>query len=193
MRRRIGVAAIAAAALLGGALMAGCSSQDPQPTALVIGDSLTVGAEMGGLGDDGTIVVDAQEGRTTATGARVAEQADLDRYEQVIVALGTNDASDTEAQFAAKIDTVMAALGPDVAVSWVNVDTGTPRLAPAATGVNAALAAAVGRHGNLEIADWDGFINGRDDADELRAGDQVHDSAEGYRVRARWMADLVRS
>lgn len=193
MRRRIGVAALAAAALLGGALMAGCSSEDPAPTALVIGDSLTVGAEIGGLGDDGTVVVDAQEGRTTEAGARVAEQADLDRYEQVIVALGTNDASDTEAQYAAKIDDVMAVLGPDVRVTWVNVDSGTPKLAPAATGVNAALVAAVGRHENLTVADWDGFINGRDDADELRAGDQVHDSAEGYRVRARWMADLVRS
>lgn len=193
MRRAIGVAVIAAMVLVGGALMTGCSSDDPQPTALVIGDSLTVGAEMGGLGDDGTIVVDAQEGRTTAAGAAVAEQADLERYEQVIVALGTNDASDTEAQYAAKIDDVMAVLGSEVPVTWVNVDSGTPKLAPAATGVNAALASAVDRHSNLTVADWDGFINGRDDADELRAGDQVHDSAEGYRVRARWMANLARS
>ena len=59
MRR--GWAAFAAVAAVGVLVLTGCSKDDPAPATWVVGDSLTVGAEMGGLGDDGTIVVDAQE------------------------------------------------------------------------------------------------------------------------------------
>jgi len=189
--RRRGWVAAAAVAAIGLLAVTACSKDDPGPKALVVGDSLTVGAEIGGLGRDDAITVEAEEGRTTEQGVAVAERSDVAGYEQVIVALGTNDYLDDEAEFAPKIDAMMAALGPEVPVTWVNVDTGTAKLAPAADGVNAALAAAAGRHGNLTIADWDAYVNSRDDADDLRAGDGVHDSSEGYRVRAEWMADLA--
>lgn len=188
------MAAVAVAAI-GVLAVTGCSKEDqadPTPPTLVIGDSLTVGAEIGGLGSDDAITIEAVEGRTTEQGVSVASKADLAAYDQVIVALGTNDYTDLEPEFAAKIDAMMTALGPDVPVTWVNVDTGTTKLAPAADGVNAALTAAAARYDNLTIADWDGSINGREDAEDLRAGDGVHDSPEGYRVRAAWMADLAR-
>ncbi len=190
--RRRGWWAVVAGAAIGVLVMAGCSG-DPEPTAFVVGDSLTVGAQIGGLGDDGSPAVDAQSGRTTQQATRVVEQTGLADFEQVIVAVGTNDYLDTEAAYAPKIDEMMAALGSALPVTWINVDTGTPKLAPAADGVNAALAAAADRHPNLTIADWDGYLNGRDDADALRSGDEVHDSSEGYRVRAEWMQDLIGS
>ncbi len=190
-RRRWMATAVAVGAAIGVLVMSGCSEDDPAPTAFVVGDSLTVGAEIGGLGDDAGLEVDALTGRTTTEGVAVAEATDLEPYEEVIVALGTNDYLDSEAEFAPKIDQMMAILGDDVPVTWVNVDTGTPKLSPAADGVNAALAAAAERHPNLTVADWDAYINGRADADDLRAGDEVHDSTEGYRVRAEWMRELA--
>ena len=187
-RRRwvLGVALLAAVVAV-----SGCSDATSEPRVLVIGDSLTVGAELGGLGGDGSITVDAREGRTTDEAVEVAAAANLDGYEQVIVALGTNDYLDSAAEFGARIDNMMAVLGSEVPVTWVNVDTGTATLAPAAGGVNAALDAAPQRYANLAVADWNAYLAGRTDGDELRAGDGVHDSAAGYRVRAEWMADLV--
>lgn len=172
---------------------AACSKEEAaSPATLVVGDSLTVGAEIGGLGPDDGVTVDAVEGRTTEQGAAVLEGTDLTGYDQVIVALGTNDYTDSEEEFAPKIARVVkAAHGRPVI--WVNVDTGTTKLAPAADGVNAALAFVAQAPGNLTVADWDGYINGRKDADDLRAGDGVHDSSKGYRVRAAWMADLAQT
>ena len=190
MRRRRWVSRAAVAALVV-LVVAGCAKDDPAPTTLVLGDSLTVGAEMGGLGDDGTIEVDAFGGRTTLQGVEQARDVDARSYEQVIVALGTNDYLDSEADFRARIDKMMKVLGTDVPVTWINVDTGTPKLAPAASGVNAALTAAADDYDNLTIADWAGYMATVDSPDELRADDEVHYSPEGYRRRARWMADLT--
>ena len=167
-----------------------CAKDDPQPTAAVIGDSLTVGAEMMGLDED-TWKVDAKQGRTTDAAIRVAEGLDPASFEQVVVAVGTNDYLDSEATYAKRIDEMMTALGSDVPVTWINVDTGTAKLAPAADGVNAALAAALTRHQNLTIADWSTVINGRRDLAELRAGDGVHYTPAGYEVRAEWMDGLL--
>lgn len=182
---------MAAVGLVGVLALTGCAKDDPEPTTLVIGDSLTVGAEIGGLGDDGTMVIDAEEGRTTEEALAVAQAADLTAYERVIIAVGTNDYLDSTTDFDAKVNQMMAVLGSQLPVTWVNVDTGTEKLAPAADGVNASLASATERFDNLTVADWDAYINGRDDADDLRVGDGVHDSSEGYRVRAEWMASLA--
>lgn len=184
---------VAACALAGTLVMAACAEDDARATVLVIGDSLTVGAEIGGLGDDGSISVDAEEGRTTEEAIAVARDADPAEYEHVIVAVGTNDYLDSEAEFAVAIDQMMEVLGPEVPVIWVNVDTGTAKLAPAAEGVNAALAAAASRYDNLTIADWSGYLADQEDPDGLRAGDGVHDSPAGYRLRAAWMASLAPS
>ena len=183
--------ATAAVLAIGALAVTACSKADPEPKAFVVGDSLTVGAEIGGLGVDDGFTVDAEEGRTTEEGVAVVEATDLSGQEQVIVALGTNDYTDTTDEFTPKVDAMMAALGSEIPITWVNVDTATAKLAPAAAGVNAALAAAADRYPNLTIADWTAYLNSRDDADDLRAGDGVHDSTEGYRVRAEWMAGLA--
>lgn len=174
--------------------VAGCSKGKEGPHVLVIGDSLTFGAQQRGLGEGpGTWKIDAVIGRTTNEGVTAAKKADLSDLDQVIVALGTNDYLDDEATYATRIDAMMAALGPDVPVTWVNVDTGTTKLAPAADGVNAALTAAANRFGNLEIADWSGYMAGQEGQDKLRAGDGVHYTSAGYDLRAAWTEDLVSS
>jgi lysophospholipase L1-like esterase len=160
---------------------------------LVIGDSLTVGAAEHGLGDghswDWTIR--AVVGLTTEQAASAASGFGSERYDVVIVALGTNDARDDEATYQARIDEMMAALGDASRVIWVNVDAQTPQLSSAARGVNPAIAAGPARHPELELADWDAYVRGRDDMAGLRAGDGVHYNAEGYEVRAEWTEALV--
>jgi lysophospholipase L1-like esterase len=188
------VAAIAGLALAA-APLTGCGWLDPGPEGrvLVIGDSLTVGAQEQGLGDghswDWTIR--AVVGLTTAQAASAAAGFDPGRYDLVVVALGTNDARDDEATYGARIDDMMAALGDADQVLWVNVDAQTTELASAAEGVNPAIDAAENRHPNLEVADWDAYVRGREDMDDLRAGDGVHYNAAGYQVRAGWMEGLV--
>lgn len=173
--------------------LSGCSN-DEGPNVLVIGDSLTFGAQQRGLGEGpGTWTIDGVIGRTTSEGVEVADEADLADVDEVIVALGTNDYLDDEETYAARIDAMMAALGADVPVTWINVDTGTTKLAPAADGVNAALTAAADRFPNLEVADWSAYVASRDDEDELRGGDGVHYTSAGYDVRAEWTQDLVSS
>ena len=190
--RRIAWLAAAGAVLVVGVLSACAKEEAAGPTTLVIGDSLTVGAKLGGLGPDDGVSIDAVEGRTTEEGIAVLEDKDLSGYQQVIVALGTNDYTDTEAEVAPKIARMVKA-ADGRPVIWENVDAGTSKLAPAADGVNAALALVEQAPGKLTVADWDRYINSRDDADELRAGDGVHDSTKGYRVRADWIADLAQA
>ena len=199
--RRVGTSVAAGAvtvllAITAVAGLAGCGSDGgSEADVLVIGDSLTVGAQLRnlGTGTSANWTIDAVNGRTTAEGTEVAQAADPAAYDRVIVALGTNDYPDTEADYAAKIDDMMTALGTDVPVSWVNVDTGTDTLAEAETGVNAALTNATARHPNLAVADWSSYLNGRPDADSLRLGDGVHYQLDGYDVRARWMESLASS
>lgn len=178
-------AAALAAGVVGGSVLGGCG---PARRVFVVGDSLTVGAQGQGLGeptDDGDTAwaIDAEVGRTTHEATAVAGGRDLSGYELVIVALGTNDYLDSASLYRARIDRMMEALDGHPKVRWINVDAHTTKLRPAATGVNAALAAAPSRHPSLRIADWHAHLGARSDAASLRASDGVHYTASGYRVR----------
>ncbi|WP_426572274.1 hypothetical protein [Aquihabitans sp. McL0605] len=179
-------------AVLSVAGLAACSHDDG-PKVLVIGDSLTFGCQLQGLGKHGpgTWTIDAVIGRRTEAGILAATEHHPEGFDQVIIALGTNDYYLSEQAFSGRIDKMMEVIGPDVPVTWVNVDTGTTHLAPATEGVNPALAAAPGRHPSLKVADWDAFINARADVDSLRAGDGIHYNTDGYDVRTQWMESLV--
>lgn len=181
------VLAVVAVAVVGLAAVR-LTQTEEDPDVLVIGDSLTVGAQDVGLGEPtgGGATrwkIDAVSGRTTNQGVEVAEAIDASQFRTVIVALGTNDYLDTAEAYGARIDVMMAALGDHPDVRWMNVDTGTEKLSPAAEGVNAALEAAAARYPNLTIVDWDAEMAARPDADELRAGDGVHYSTAGAEVR----------
>jgi len=168
------------------------SACTPTRRVLVIGDSLTLGAQQQDLGarKPWAWTVDAREGRGTNEGVAVAKQLSISSFQQVVVALGTNDYLDTKAAYASRIDAMMAVL-PVPRVVWINVDAGTAKLAPAALGVNPALKAAPARYRKLAIGDWDAYLRSRTDPDQYRAADQVHYNAAGYALRARWMESLV--
>lgn len=176
-----------------GALALGTAACQPPRRVLVIGDSLTVGTRQQGLGDGHPWdwIVSAKVGRLTNQGIDLAEHRTISSYGVVIVALGTNDLHDTKAVYGARIDNMMSALTATPRVIWINIDTGTPRLLPAADGVNPALKAAPARHPKLTIADWNGYFRRVPKADLYRQSDDLHYTPEGYALRARWMESLV--
>ncbi len=168
------------------------SSSDDGPArrgVFVIGDSITVMAGGTHLGP-ASWEVDARSGRATHEGIEVAKAHDLSERAAVIVALGTNDHSDTKAAYARQIDAMMAAIGPGPDVIWVNVDSHTPELADASDGVNAALLEAPGRYPNLRVADWDTYVEGLGSVAGLRAGDGIHYGRGGSALRRTWMVAL---
>ena len=190
IRRVLGVVAVALAATVALGTLSACQ---PAKRVLVIGDSLTVGAVSAGLGDGHPWrwTVSAETSRSTNRGIAIAQNRDIGAYDLVIVALGTNDYRDSAATYGTRIDNMMAALSPAPAVIWINVDAQTPHLAPAASGVNPALASARGRHAKLTVADWNAYVRGVANMAAYRAGDQIHYNSAGYSLRARWMEGLV--
>ena len=172
IRRLFGVLTIAAASTVALGSLSACQ---PAKRVLVIGDSLTVGAVSAGLGDGHPWrwTVSAESGRGTNRGIAIARDRDIGAYDLVIVALGTNDYLDSKAAYATRIDNMMAAL------------------APAALGVNPALAAAPARHPTLTVAGWNDHVRGVANMAAYRAGDEIHYNAAGYDLRARWMEALV--
>ncbi len=156
---------------------------------VVVGDSLTVESN-GSLPTDGW-TVDAQYGRRTSEGAAILRDLDLPPGATVVVALGTNDVPEPADQYAARIDEVVAAIGPGHPILWVNVDANTPALAAAADGVNAAIREAGDRHPRFEVADWDRHVTTVEGFDAMRNADGVHYLPAGSQERARWLASLV--
>jgi hypothetical protein len=160
----------------------------------MVGDSLTEGLEVD-LGAAARrygfeIDIDAHQGRRVEEGLDALRHLAPD-HDLVVVALGTNDTLPdlTVQEAGARIDEVMAALGPSTAVLWVNVDrTDGDGAAAAAARFNVALTAAVRRHQNLTVGDWVSFIRDRPD---LRAADGIHLTVEGYQVRSGWLAALI--
>jgi lysophospholipase L1-like esterase len=160
---------------------------EPQVTlpdrVLVVGDSLTVGAEDGfvfRLGNGGyDVVVDARVSRATLEGARRLEDLEPTPDDLVVVALGTNDAlSPTE--FSAAVDRVLEAAA-GAPVLWIDIDR------PGYERLNEVLERA-DDEGRLTIVRWTSVIDAHDD---LRSGDHVHLSREGYDLRAQVVAEAV--
>ena len=184
----VGVLALALGVVVAG--LVGQLSDRGSPGIFVIGDSITVMAS----GPDpwpGGWEVDAVSGRTTPEGIAVAQAADLAGRSAVIVALGSNDHSDSAAAFGVKIDQMIEAIGPGPTVIWVNVDAQTSTLANAGPGVNAALTAATARHVNLRVADWNQYVQTLAGTPGLRAGDGVHYDSKGSSLRRAWMLGLL--
>ena len=188
MGRTVRIALLAIVVVAGASGLAACT---PPTRVLVIGDSLTVGTVSSGLGVRHPAVwtISAKGGRGTDAGVAVAREQAISSFDVVVVALGTNDLLDTKATYRTRVEAMMDVLGDAAEVIWVNVDVGTAKLAPAALGVNPALAAADAAHANLRVADWNRFMAGQDP--RLRATDQIHYVPAGYDVRARWIEGFV--
>jgi lysophospholipase L1-like esterase len=150
---------------------------------IVVGDSLTVGSEDGfvfRLGAGGyDVVVDARVSRATVEGVRRLEDLEPTPDDLVVVALGTNDAlSPTE--FSTAVDRMLAAAG-GAPVLWIDIDR------PGYERLNEVLERA-DDEGRLTIVRWTSVIDAHGN---LRSGDHVHLSREGYDLRAQVVAEAV--
>lgn len=104
------------------------------------------------------------------------------------VSLGTNDDPRSVSAFRSAIREVMAVAGPRRCVVWANIVR--PAVAGASyAGYNRALAQESRPRQNLRVVNWARLVS---ENSYWLAGDGVHVSAEGYRVRARAVARSVR-
>jgi hypothetical protein len=162
---------------------------------VVVGDSLTVGAEenlrrlaeLHGF----TLELSAASGRQIPAGVEELRRLDAPSAELVVVALGTNDAAQPEFERALadeRIDQALAVTG-GAPVAWVNVyrDPGTPA-GDAARVFNQALLDAGSRHATLSALDWAWYVRTHP---EVMADDRVHHTWEGYVARSRWLRDEI--
>jgi hypothetical protein len=155
----------------------------------VVGDSLTVGSAphlAGALAGRGCTLawVDGRVSRGTAEGVRIIQQAAASgRLPRIlVVGLGTNDGGDP-GTFAAQIDAVMAAAGPDRGVVWIDIAH-----VPVRDGMNAVLFQKDLQYPNLVGAGWNQAYWSNPG---WRAGDRVHATASGYVGRAGVTANAV--
>jgi len=156
----------------------------------VVGDSLTVGArDFGGLrskfanaGYEAT--VEARTGRGVEWGLSVLRNQGRSLPSTVVVALGTNDVASGRStpSFGELVDRVMAAVGPNRIVVWVNLDLDDTSWGAAQEArFNRVLRERAGQHDNLAVADWDSYLDGNR---SWLAGDRIHLNGRGYRQRA---------
>ena len=163
---------------------------EPMRRVLIVGDSLIVGAAVAGLEDltDVALIVKAFGGVTMGQGARVLADTDLSDYDEIVVALGSNNTTDTRAEMVEELSAVMDAVGDALPVVWVNLDSGGSL---DVTTMNQVISSAVSDHPNLRIADWNAFISSVDEDASRFKRDGIHYTEDGYRVRARWLADVL--
>ncbi len=145
----------------------------------IVGDSLTVGSnpalrkQLKPLVK--SVAIDARISRFTGEGIAKLRTARARQASIWIVGLGTND-SPSAAQTIRNVNKVMRLAGNTRQVIWVNVvrPGGYSR-------VNRALQALDAKYPRLSVIDWAAVIRKQR---HLLAGDRVHLTAKGYRVRA---------
>jgi hypothetical protein len=173
-----------------------------QGTVLVVGDSLTFGANyFGKLGvkAQGTniwthVVLDAKNGRKATVGAKIIASKITSSTTAIVVALGTNDMiSKSESWYPAyAIDTVMEQAG-GLPVLWVNLEfspTGRADWRSRGVRFNRALQSATSRYPNLVIADWNKFFTPK--GQSRFVADGVHLSVTGYKTRTSYFINQMK-
>lgn len=173
-----------------------------QGTVLVVGDSLTFGANyFGRLGirAQGTniwthVVLDAKNGRKATVGAKVIANKLTSATTAIVVALGTNDMiSKSETWYPRyAIDTVMEQVG-GLPVLWVNLEfspTGRADWRSRGLRFNRALQVATSDYPNLIIADWNKFFTPK--GQSRFVADGVHLSVTGYKTRTTYFINQMR-
>lgn len=156
---------------------------------LVLGDSLTIGADKAGLtrtlrADGWTVDVDADVGRSTRGGIYALQVQHPTVPSTVVVELGTNPSADI-GTFAAEIDTMLSELAARGAtrVLWL---TPHHRDDNRYAAKSAAIEAAAAKNPMLAVADWASVAVGHR---EWMLADGLHYTAAGYAVLAAFIAD----
>ena len=174
-----------------------------QGTVLLIGDSLTFGANyFGKLGTRAQatniwtkVSLDARNGRKATVGAKIIADKLTNTTTAIVVALGTNDMIAHSQSWYPRyaIDTVMAQT-EGLPVLWVNIEfspTGRPDWKSRGVRFNRALQQATSRYPNLMIADWNKFFTPR--GPSRFVGDGVHLSVTGYKTRSTFFINQMMS
>jgi hypothetical protein len=156
----------------------------------VDGDSLAVGTkpylpqELRGW----KVTQSASVSRHAADGADVLRGYGPSLPRVVHVSLGTNDDPNQVDGFRAAIREVMNVVGPHRCVVWTNIVR--PAVAGASyAGYNRALAAESRPRENLRVVNWLRMVR---ENPQWVVGDGVHVNADGYRARAKAIAQSVR-
>jgi lysophospholipase L1-like esterase len=173
-----------------------------QGTVLVVGDSLTFGANyFGSLSSraQGTniwtkVTLDARNGRKATVGAKVIANKLTNTTTAIVVALGTNDMISNSATWYPRyaIDTVMEQAG-GLPVLWVNLEfspTGRADWRSRGVRFNRALQAATSDYPNLTIADWNKFFTPK--GQSRFVADGVHLSVTGYKTRSSYFINQMK-
>ena len=171
-----------------------------QGNLLIIGDSLTLGADaFGSLAAKirktnkwTSVSIDTRVGRKASVGADMLPDKILNHTTAIVIALGTNDMmSRTESWYPRwVIDRVMANT-LDIPVLWVNLKYSETRLNWKSRGnkFNKALKQAMLRYPTLTIADWNTSFIPKSASRFIEDG--VHLTVSGYRTRATFLVPAI--
>jgi hypothetical protein len=177
--------ALAAAAVLG---LAASAPALAARSVLHVGDSLAVGSDppLRALLPGWSFTTDALKSRPSSAGVAIIDgRPSLPAA--LVVELGTNDSPDATAAFAARVRHVVALAGPKRCVVWVNIHR-PPYNGISYAGFNRVLAQQAAAAPNLAVVDWNGLVSS---GQAQVAGDGVHATPEGYRVRAQAIAQAL--
>ncbi len=156
-------------------------------TATLLGDSLNVGVEryLPDALPGWRIVANDRVGRSTPEGIAELEAGRPALSSHVVVSLGTNDPPADVAAFRADVARLLELVGPNRCVVWATIwRDGAPSDA-----FNAVLRQAAEANHRVRLVDWAAMVHAHPD---WLAADGLHGNEEGYRERARAVAEATK-
>ena len=172
------------------ALAAPASAQALSRRLLVNGDSLAVGTKpyLPGELRRWKVTQSVSVSRHAFEGADVMRAYGRALPRVIHVSLGTNDDPSQVDAFRAAIRDVMEVAGPHRCVVWTNI-VRPPVAGASYAGYNRALAVESRPRENLRVVNWARMVHQHP---EWLSGDGVHVNVDGYKARARAIAQSVR-
>jgi hypothetical protein len=153
---------------------------------VIVGDSVMQAAAplLPGALPTWSIIADTRVGRFLPEAIQVLQKRTSDLGDMVVLNLGNNYNGDQVA-FAGEVEDAMRVLASVDHVIWLTVGVYQPEQAE----VNAVLKAAVRRHSNLVLLDWDTVWQ---NSDGYTGADDLHLTPEGAEAYAEFVAKAVR-
>jgi len=155
-------------------------------TVTLLGDSLNVGVEryLPDALPGWKVVANDRVGRSTPEGIAELEAGRPQLSSHVVVSLGTNDPPAAVAAFRADVARVLALVGPNRCVVWATIwRDGAPNDA-----FNTVLRDAAEANRRVRLVEWAEMARTQP---ELLAADGLHGNEDGYRERARAVAEAT--
>jgi lysophospholipase L1-like esterase len=183
---------LVALALVGSAVATSASAGQSAPKRIhVDGDSIAFGTDLflGRYLRGWEISSSVDVSRHAYQGADAIEALGGSLPPVVVVNLGTNDDPRAVSVFASYVRRVVRAAGPERCVVWATI-VRPPYAGVSYDGLNGALLAAASRWRSFHVFDWRGLARAHP---AWFGSDGVHPSIPGYRVRAKLLAQFIRT